>query len=150
MQKIMRVLASVSMFTLLALSMLVPAWAARHPEHPGREFYGRDYRRFSPAERRVWERGRWTHEWHDGRFAWWWVVDGFWYFYPAPIYPYPTYVPPAIVVQQPPPSPSGLPPAQYWYYCDNPSGYYPYVASCNVPWRPVPATPPAQSAPPPR
>ncbi|MGA7181119.1 MAG: hypothetical protein WBX11_16255 [Thiobacillaceae bacterium] len=55
--------------------------------------------------------GRWRHGWHDGRIGWWWVVGGIWYFYPAPLYPYPDpYVPPVVVqqqapvvVQQPPP-----------------------------------------------
>lgn len=115
-----------------------PAYAQRE----GRDYHGRDYHSFTPHEHDVWRGGRWQQGWHDGRYAWWWVVDGGWYFYPAPIYPYPTYVPPAIIVQQPPPVPSGLPPAQFWYYCDNPAGYYPYVAACNGPWRQVPATPP--------
>jgi hypothetical protein len=119
------------------LALSLPAHAQR-----GRDFHGGDYGHFSPHDRDVWRGGGWRHEWHDGRFAWWWVVDGGWYFYPAPIYPYPTYVPPAIVVQQPPQVPAGLPPAQFWYFCDNPQGYYPYVASCSVPWRQVPATPP--------
>jgi hypothetical protein len=26
---------------------------------------------------------------HDGRYGWWWDVDGAWYFYEEPIYPYP-------------------------------------------------------------
>jgi hypothetical protein len=108
----------------------------------GRDYHGRDFHQFGPEERAHWQGGRWIHDWHDGRFAWWWMLDGFWYFYPAPIYPYPTYVPPAIVVQQAPPVPRGLPPTQFWYYCDNPGGYYPYVASCSGPWRPVPAVPP--------
>lgn len=107
------------------------------------DFHGRDFAHFSPSERTVWRGGRWVHDWHDGRYGWWWLVGGFWYFYPQPIYPYPTYIPPAIVVQQAPPVPTGLPPTQSWYYCDNPQGYYPYVASCNGPWRAVPATPPA-------
>jgi hypothetical protein len=29
--------------------------------------------------------------------------------------------------------------AQYWYYCSNPAGYYPYVSQCNLPWQTVPA-----------
>lgn len=114
-----------------------PAQAQRH-DH---DFHGRDIGRFTPQERRVWQGGRWEHGWHDNRFAWWWIVDGGWYFYPVPIYPYPTYVPPAIIVQLPPPVPTGLPPAQFWYFCDNPAGYYPYVAACPGPWRAVPATP---------
>jgi hypothetical protein len=28
----------------------------------------------------------------------------------------------------------------YWYYCPSAGGYYPYVASCPVPWVPVPAS----------
>jgi hypothetical protein len=115
--------------------------AERHGgEYHGHDFYGRDFHHFSPAEREIWRGGHWEHGWHENRFAWWWNTGGGWYFYPAPIYPFPTYVPPAIIVQQPPPMPSGLPPAQSWYFCDNPQGYYPYVVACNGPWREVPVT----------
>jgi hypothetical protein len=108
----------------------------------GGDFHGRDFGHFGARELHAWRGGGWRHELHDGRFAWWWVTNGFWYLYPVPIYPYPTYVPPAIVAQQPPPVPTGLPPTQSWYFCDNPQGYYPYVASCNGPWHEVPATAP--------
>jgi hypothetical protein len=125
-----------------ALSACVALAPPAHAQHEGHhDYHGRDFHGFSPHDRQVWVGGHWDHGWHDGRFAWWWIVDGGWYFYPAPVYPYPTYVPPAIVVQQPPPTPTGLPPAQFWYYCDNPQGYYPYVATCNVPWRQVPTAP---------
>jgi hypothetical protein len=30
-------------------------------------------------------------------------------------------------------------PTQYWYYCQNPAGYYPYVTQCSSAWQPVPA-----------
>jgi len=65
-------------------------------------------------------------------------VPGPWY-YPPPYYPPAVYAPPvyAPVVQ-----PTYVaPPAQSWYYCDNPKGYYPYVNSCSTGWRPVPAKP---------
>jgi hypothetical protein len=114
-----------------------------HSGEHGRNFHGSDFSGFTPKERSRWQGGHWVHDWHDGRFAWWWMVDGFWYFYPEPIYPYPTYVPPAIVVQQPPPVPAGFPPAPFWYFCSDPEGYYPYVASCSGVWREIPATPPA-------
>ena len=131
---------------VLACALFVaPAQAQHGPGgggFRGGDFHGRDFGHFGPGELHAWRGGGWRHEWHDGRFAWWWVAGGLWYFYPVPIYPYPTYVPPAIVVQQPPPVPAGLPPAQFWYFCDNPQGYYPYVASCNGPWREVPTTPP--------
>jgi hypothetical protein len=110
------------------------------------DFHGRDFGRFGPDELRFWRGGLWRHEWHDGRLGWWWIVGDGWYFYPEPIYPYPTYVAPALVVQPAPPLPTGLPPAQFWYFCDSPRGYYPYVASCAVPWHEVPVNP-AQPAP---
>lgn len=128
--------------TVVAAAGLVGFEARAQPSGHGHDFHGRDFHGFSREERGIWERGHWIHDWHDGRFAWWWSVDGFWYIYPEPVYPFPLYVPPAIVVQQAPPVPSGLPPAQSWYYCDDPKGYYPYVASCNGPWRGVPVTPP--------
>lgn len=48
---------------------------------------------------------------------------------PAPVYVRPS---PPIVVQ---PSP------HYWYYCDHPQGYYPYVQHCPGGWRQVAPTP---------
>ena len=124
-----------------SLALLTVDVQAQQRGH-GPDFHGRDFHHFSPHERSVWRGGRWVQGFHDGRFAWWWTVGGLWYFYPEPVYPYPTYVPPAIIVQQAPPVPTGLPPQQFWYYCDNPPGYYPYVASCSGAWREVPATPP--------
>ena len=46
-------------------------------------------------------------------------------------------------------APQGPPPAQSWYYCDNPKGYYPYVKTCRDEWQPVPATPPQNAPAPP-
>ncbi len=53
--------------------------------------------------------------------------------------PYPYYVPPAVVVQQPPvyvrqPQPEE---PDYWYYCENPRGYDPYVRRCPGGWMKV-------------
>ena len=132
-----RYLGSV-MTLVLGFALTAPAAEA---QHRAPDFHGRDLGHFNHGEIATWRGGHWVHDWHDGRFAWWWVVDPFWYFYPEPIYPYPTYVPPAIVVQQAPPVPTGMPPAQYWYYCDDPQGYYPYVASCKNAWRGVPVSP---------
>jgi len=28
---------------------------------------------------------------------------------------------------------------QYWYYCQNPAGYYPYIQQCSTNWQPVTA-----------
>ncbi len=39
------------------------------------------------------------------------------------------------------PSRIGPAPAGYWYRCDEPAGYYPYISACQTPWRTVPSTP---------
>lgn len=45
-----------------------------------------------------------------------------------------------VVVQSLPPGPA---PQSFWYVCQNPAGYYPYVTTCPGGWTPVPAAPPA-------
>jgi hypothetical protein len=58
----------------------------------------------------------------------------FWF---GPAWPraYPLYVPPVIVQ---PPAPAYVQPAPaYWYYCEDPQGYYPYVTECPAGWIPV-------------
>ena len=99
---------------------------------PEERFRDRDIRRFRDRDIAVWRGGGWIHGRHTGRDGWWWVVNGTWYWYPAPVYPFPDpYVPPAV---------AAVPPgAQYWYFCRNPRGYYPYVPTCRVPWQAVPA-----------
>lgn len=79
---------------------------------------------------------------------WWWGWDPAEYWgYPYPYY-YPYYYPPYPAYYAPPPGPppqasvqpTGAPPQQYWYYCDDPQGYYPYIQTCNSAWRPVAPT----------
>ncbi|MBY4866572.1 hypothetical protein K6W76_08595 [Burkholderia anthina] len=124
------------------IALLMEPAHAQHAGHvPHQDFHGRDFHHFAPQERAHWRSGRWVQDWHDGRYAWWWIVGGYWYFYPEPMYPFPTYIPPAIVIQQPPPTPAQLPPERAWYYCNDPRGYYPYVASCNGVWTAVPSAP---------
>src|SRR5450631_1628191 len=64
---------------------------------------------------------------------------------------YPHYVepPPVVVREQPPayiPPPQTVAPVHnYWYYCQNPQGYYPNVRQCTHQWmRVVPTPPPAR------
>ena len=57
----------------------------------------------------------------------WWYAPP--YAYPA--YSYPAYAYPAPAYQQAPPPPT------YWYYCQNPQGYYPYVTQCPGGWMTV-------------
>ncbi len=139
----------------LTVALSVPAsaddWHRRGGHHRGGtsvgvvlDFHGRDYHRFSPYERRVWGNGYWYRGYYGPRYGWWWRTGGYWYPYEEPVYPYPTYVPPPVVVSAPPPAPEVQAPPQFWYYCDNPSGYYPYVRDCPTPWRTVPAEPPRE------
>ncbi|MGA9478339.1 MAG: hypothetical protein WBV21_11195, partial [Desulfobacterales bacterium] len=65
-----------------------------------------------------------------------------------PWYPYGYYSPPPVIVQQQPPvvvQPEQQP-DNYWYYCQNPQGYYPYVKNCPEGWmkvvpQPTPSNP---------
>ena len=66
------------------------------------------------------------------------------YGYGYPYYGYPAttvvQVPPQTYIQQQAPvaqqNPSG-----YWYYCNDPQGYYPYVKACPEGWQQVAPTP---------
>ena len=124
-------------FALLALTawmtiVAVPVGAA--PWRGGGPGWHGDIGHFRGHDFVVWRGGHWSHGWHSGRFGWWWVIPGGWYFYPAPVYPYPDpYVPPVIAVQPAPPVAQAQPQTQVWYYCDRPSGYYPYIT--RVPFR---------------
>jgi hypothetical protein len=46
-------------------------------------------------------------------------------------------------VVTPAPSVVGPPaaPPTFWYYCEHPKGYYPYVSQCPSGWRAVSPTP---------
>jgi len=102
---------------------------------PFRGYRGWHVNRFNSAQLARWRGGRWWHGWHHGHVGWWWWVDGGWYFYDAPIYPYPGYV--SDYAYDEPSQDYG----DYWYYCRDPEGYYPYVQHCNGNWEPVPAQP---------
>jgi hypothetical protein len=130
-----------------ATSAAAQQWHERHDPHyygPPPHMWHGDIERFHERDITVWHGGRWIHDRHDGRFGWWWVVGGVWYFYPAPVYPYPDpYTPPMVEM-----APTGG--TVYWY-CPSPAGYYPYVAVCPSPWQrmtSVVAPPPAPAPPP--
>jgi hypothetical protein len=132
-------------------ALVQPSWADRDDFR----WHGH-IERFHEHDWDVWRGGQWRHEFHDGRWGWWWIVGPTWYFYPQPVYPYPNpYEPPVAVIVQPRPATPAPPPPQpqNWYYCEAARGYYPYVPSCPGGWRAVPATPGAppsasQGAPP--
>ena len=64
------------------------------------------------------------------------------YGYPYPSYVYPPYPYPPAQRQYP----VYVEPEQpfYWYYCQDPQGYYPYVESCPTGWTRVVPTPPGR------
>lgn len=101
-------------------------------EHQG-SFHGHAFAEMTSQEHESWMHGRWRHTEHNGHYGWWWFTDGLWFFYPEPIYPYPTYIGPEEYYEE-----AG---DYYWYWCDDPEGYYPYVQECNDEWQAVPPQP---------
>lgn len=70
------------------------------------------------------------------------------YYYPAPVY----YPPPVYVERTAPPVYIEQSPAtdNYWYYCQESKGYYPYVQSCPSNWMRVVPNGPNGAQPPPQ
>jgi hypothetical protein len=112
---------------------------------PGRyvHYWGHgDIRYFHDRDFYAWHVGYWHHAWYGGRFGWWWVVSGVWFFYPVPVYPYPDPYMPSTFIAPPPPEEEPAPePAmdQFWYFCPASNAYYPYVPTCPTGWQQVPA-----------
>lgn len=80
-----------------------------------------------------------------------WIGPGLGPWWGPPYYGpyYPPYVAPPVVIQQQPPvyvQPAPQPAEDnYWYFCTNPEGYYPYVKQCPNGWmKVVPPSPAAQ------
>lgn len=75
------------------------------------------------------------------------VWDPWWPgYYPVP-YPGYYYSEPRVIIEQQEPQQFIVqPPSEdapvYWYYCEEPKGYYPYVKRCNSDWLKVTPTPP--------
>ena len=64
----------------------------------------------------------------------WW--PGYWPYYYTP----PVVAPPPATTTYVQPAPQDS--SSYWYYCESPKGYYPYVKSCPGGWmQVVPSTP---------
>ena len=111
----------------LTATALSPALADERRHGHDRGLRGHDIRRFHDRDFGRWQHGRWFEGRHRERSGWWWIVGPTWYYYPAPIYPYPDpYVPPAVA-----------PTSGVWYYCRPLRAYYPYVPSCPTPWQVV-------------
>ena len=98
-----------------------------------------------------WRGGWWGSGWRGG----WWgpsfgvAIGGpaFWGAWPYPFFapfpafssfatlPFPASDPDSFVQQTPNEAPP--PQSDYWYYCTDPAGYYPYVQKCSRPWMQV-------------
>lgn len=65
-----------------------------------------------------------------------------------PYYVEQAYAGPPVMSAPPPPqnaaqiSTLAMPGSQWWYFCKNPNGYYPYVRECQSGWEKVSPTPP--------
>ena len=154
-----RLSLAISLAPLLgALAIAMPARAAApsgggqphvqsgsnlHHDHDfHRDHHRHDFDRFGVGF------GFWDPWWGWGPADYWGYYYPYYYppyypaYYSAPPPEAPGYAPPAGAPAQT----TGAPPPQYWYYCDNPQGYYPYVQNCSAAWRQVAATPPAGSS----
>jgi len=130
-----------AVFLLFVLMAVAPisADARKGRSHGGVSMHiGTSYRYHRPV---------WRHRpYYPGsgyRFYWRGpVVVGPWY--PSVYY----YGAPPVVIEQPPAvyEETRESPSQYWYYCQDPQGFYPYVKNCPGGWlKVVPeATPPNQ------
>jgi len=120
-------------------------------------FSAHDYRHFNHWEQERWRHGTWHHGYHHGRLGWWWYLNGGWFFYNTPIYPYPLYLSDNAYYDDyyydggdgydgdygdrrdgDYDDYSGQPASDgYWYYCRDPQGYYPDVRTCRTDWQRV-------------
>lgn len=104
--------------------------------------------------------GHRKHGWHGGHHSYgysgirfglsiggplWWGAPVYYprtyYYYSPPVVAVPA-SPPVYIERgdaQPAPEPGS---ANWWYYCQNPAGYYPYVRQCPGGWQRVPSQPP--------
>lgn len=122
------------------------AWGHRRWWGPGPGWYHGGYW--------GWNHGYWFHGAYSGYTGWWWVVGPAWYYYPAPVYPYPPTdgPPPGYIAQNvpPPPAANGEVPAgvkngtqkAFTYYCASTQSYFPNVKSCSEGWAVSPVKPP--------
>lgn len=125
------------------------------PPH-GYAFHGRDVHYFGHGDMVRWRGGHWNNTCFGGRCGWWWPAGGMWYYYSAPVYPYPLmvsdytyYAEPAMAAPvAPAPAPMTVAPApKRYFYCDDPAGYYPTVASCPSGFREAAPPPEATAVP---
>ena len=137
----------IAALAITGLSAVLATGSAMAQMHRPGPWHG-DIHHFHEHDWGVWRGGHWFHGPHGGRMGWWWIAGGTYYFYPAPVYPYPSpWEPPSVDLVTPP---ADVPPpaTQYWYFCRQSNQYYPYTPTCPGGWEQVPAQPSAAPAPP--
>lgn len=125
----------------------------------------------SMSSNSVWAHGRggWGGHYGGGHYGGWGYRGGYYggyygglglglglglgygpgYYGGYPYYAYPPVIttvpaaPPVYIQQVVPQTVPQQPQANYWHYCRNPEGYYPYVKECPGGWQQVSPTPPA-------
>ena len=93
---------------LYAASILVPVLGTSAALAQPHRWDG-DIHHFQGHDFERWRGGAWFHGPHGGRDGWWWVVGPDFYFYPAPVYPYPDPYTPPVVAVAPPVAPAPRP-----------------------------------------
>jgi hypothetical protein len=150
MKTLARILIAVMVVFLMGL--IIPRGADANGGHGGggyrggAGYYGGGYRGYGG----YYGGGYRGYGGHGGVNIWLGPVwgPGWWGSYPYPYpYTYPYYqVPPLVINQQPEvyvqPAPQLEQKQIYWYYCENPNGYYPYVKQCPGGWMKIVPTPP--------
>lgn len=141
----MRTRAHLALLSLVMMTLFVLVTAVQPSAANGRRAWHGGGGHHGGWQRSGWHRGGWYGGYWGPRVF---IGGPFWYpgpyAYPYPPYAAPVYQPPVVV--EPPPSPAYVEPrsSTYWYYCQDPPGYYPYVASCSGEWQqvaPQPSTP---------
>jgi peptidoglycan-associated lipoprotein len=130
-----KVVVIVVIGVLLSLGLSSGALSAQGGGHAGGGRHGGGHHGYYGG----WRGGPFYRGWY-GFGPWWGYPYAYPYYYPYgyPYSPYPSY--PNAYTEPPaynePEQPS------YWCYCQDPQGYYPYVASCPGGWMRVVPTPP--------
>ncbi|MCL1886604.1 MAG: hypothetical protein FWG01_01520 [Betaproteobacteria bacterium] len=97
--------------------------------------------------REIFAQPRYHHgrHWHGG------TITSFGFMFDMTPRPYPPYAYPVVIPVEPATTyyiqrrADEIPSPQYWYYCTQPQGYYPYVKECRGNWQKViPFSPDAQ------
>jgi hypothetical protein len=107
--------------------------------HGGYHGYGGYYGHGNTYSTRIWMGPGWA--WGQG----WWGLPAHPYY---PYYPYYSYYPASATVVDPAPPTYAQPSTpsngdSYWYYCQDPPGFYPYVKECPEGWMKVVLEPPS-------